>query len=226
MLYRFREAANAELGIIDAGRDRRPRDIFSVTSIPSAEKYRGQVLKEISRKTTDIYNEGLSDSKIRELNDEINKLFKEKWMWEMHIGKRLGGPNYMRGGGKGEGKPGYRYYGRAKELPGVKELFEAEQKPREEKPLEERTDLRKTVDAGYYGYNLDEEDGTLLDYEQRKEREAFEGLERGGEDRVPEDWEALPGDKGDGEGWRLPTLDEVQEELVERRRRKLLEKLA
>ena len=43
MLYRFREAANAELGIIDAGRDRRPRDIFSVTTIPAAEKYRGQV---------------------------------------------------------------------------------------------------------------------------------------------------------------------------------------
>lgn len=228
MLYRFREAANAELGIVDAGRDRRPRDIFSVTTIPSAEKYRGQVLKEISRKTTDIYNAALSDSKIRELNDEINKLFKEKWMWEMHIFRHLKGPNYMRGdGGKGKGgQPGYKYYGRAKELPGVKELFEAEVAPREEKPLEERTDLRKVVDAGYYGYNLDEEDGTLLDYEMRKEKEAFENLKNNGDDTVPDGWEPLPGDAGDGEGWRLPTLDEVQEELVERRRRKLLEKLA
>lgn len=124
------------------------------------------------------------------------------------------------------GPPAYKYYGRAKELPGVKELFEAEQKPREEKPLEERTDLRKHVDAAYYGYNLDEEDGTLLDYEFMKEQEAFENLKNSGETGVPDGWEPLPGDAGDGESWRLPTLEEVQEELVERRRRKLLEKLA
>jgi len=30
---------------------------------------------------------------------------------------------------------------------------------------------------------------------------------------------------GDGIRWRIPTLDEVNNELVERRRRKLLEKL-
>jgi pre-mRNA-splicing factor ISY1 len=35
----------------------------------------------------------------------------------------------------------------------------------------------------------------------------------------------VPGDKGDGQGWRLPTMEEVQEELVERRRRRLLDKL-
>ena len=36
---------------------------------------------------------------------------------------------------------------------------------------------------------------------------------------------ADPGDGGDGVGWRLPTLEEVQEELVERRRRTLLDKI-
>ena len=138
----------------------------------------------------------------------------------------------MRGSGgdssssKKGGPPAYKYYGRAKELPGVKELFEAEQRPREEKPLEERTDLRKNVDAAYYGYNLDEEDGTLLEYEFLKEKEAFENLKKNGETGTPDGWEPLPGDRGDGEGWRLPTLEEVQEELVERRRRKLLDKLA
>ena len=118
-----------------------------------------------------------------------------------------------------------RYFGRAKELPGVKELFEAATKPREDKPLETRADLRKQVDASYYGYNLDEEDGTLLNYEVQKEKEAFENLLAGKDGKAPKDWEPLPGDAGDGVGWNLPTSDEVQEELVERRRRRLLDKL-
>lgn len=141
----------------------------------------------------------------------------------------------MRGGGKvyddegreiqGGGK-GYRYFGRARELPGVKEMFEAATaKPKEDKPLESRADLRKQVDAAYYGYNLDEEDGTLLEYESLKEKEAFENLLQSGDGEAPDGWEPLPGDKGDGEGWRLPNPEEVQEELVERRRRRLLDKL-
>jgi pre-mRNA-splicing factor ISY1 len=232
MLFRFRESQAADLGILDLGRTRRPRAITTIDSIPSCEKWRGQVLKEISRKVSKIQDASLTDYMIRDLNDEINKLMREKHMWEVQI-RNLGGPNYMRSGkvydeeGKeiaGAGR-GYRYFGRAKELPGVKELFEAQAKPRDEKPLEERTDLRKQVDASYYGYNLDEEDGALLDYELFREKEAFERLLKEGSGEVPEGWEPLPGDKGDGEAWCLPTAEEVQEELVERRRRKLLDKL-
>lgn len=119
----------------------------------------------------------------------------------------------------------YRYFGRAKELPGVKEMFESA-KPKAEKPLETRADLRKQVDASYYGYNLDEEDGTLLAYEMERENDSFEKLLKSGQGQTPgEGWEPLPGDSGDGEVWRLPTKEEVQEELVERRRRRLLDKL-
>ncbi|OBT57034.1 pre-mRNA-splicing factor ISY1 [Pseudogymnoascus sp. 24MN13] len=232
MLFRFREAQAADLGILDAGRSRRPKLITSETSIPSCEKWRGQVLKEISRKVSKIQDQALSDFMIRDMIDEINKAMREKHMWEVQI-RNLGGPNYMRSAKvydeagreiQGAGK-GYRYFGRAKELPGVKELFEAQSKPKEEKPLESRADLRKQVDAAYYGYNLDEEDGTLLDYELFKEKEAFDNLLKQGNGEVPDGWEPLPGDKGDGEGWRLPTLDQVQEELVERRRKRLLDKL-
>lgn len=116
-----------------------------------------------------------------------------------------------------------RYFGRARELPGVKELFEV--KPKSvDKPLEGRADLRRQVDASYYGYNLDEEDGTLLAYEAEREKEAREKLLAEGEE-TEDDWEPLPGDAGDGVGWRLPTPAEVQEELVDRRRRRLLDKL-
>lgn len=117
MLFRFRAQQAASLGIIDAGRTRRPKLITEVSSIPAAEKWRGQVLKEISRKVSKIQEASLSDFQIRDLNDEINKLMREKHMWEVQI-RQLGGPNYMRGGGKvfdedgneimGGGK-GYRY---------------------------------------------------------------------------------------------------------------------
>ncbi|KAI2637769.1 Isy1-like splicing factor [Hypomontagnella submonticulosa] len=236
MLFRFREAQAADLGIIDAGRTRRPKVITEVDSIPSCEKWRGQTLKEISRKVSRIQDSALSDYQIRDLNDEINKLMREKHMWEVQI-RNLGGPNYMRGGGKiydetgreipGGGK-GYRYFGRAKELPGVKELFEAAAQKKlqdSEKPLESREDLRKAVDAKYYGYAPDEEDETLLQYEAEKEREAFDMLLKQGKAEPPPGWEPLPGDAGDGKGWELPTLEEVQQELIERRRRKLLDQI-
>ncbi|KAI0531875.1 Isy1-like splicing factor [Xylaria digitata] len=239
MLFRFREAQAADLGIIDAGRTRRPRVITEVDSIPSCEKWRGQVLKEISRKVSKIQDPALSDYQIRDLNDEINKLMREKHMWEVQI-RNLGGPNYMRGTGKiydetgreipgGGGGKGYRYFGRARELPGVKELFEAARQARasDEKPLETRDDLRKTVDAKYYGYAPDEEDEALLEYEAAKEKEAFDVLlkQAGKAPKPPADWEPLPGDAGDGCGWELPTLEEVQQELMERRRRKLLDQI-
>ena len=81
------------------------------------------------------------------------------------------------------------------------------------------------MDASYYGYNLDEEDGLLLRYEAEKEREAFRNLLKAGLESDDGNWEPLPGDAGDGQRWALPTLEDVQEELVDRRRRKLLDKL-
>lgn len=238
MLFRFRAAQAAEAGIIDISRTRRPKLITTIQSIPMAEKWRSQVLKEISRKVTKIQDAALTDFQIRDLNDEINKLMREKHMWESQI-RSLGGPNYMRGGrvldedGKevpGGGK-GYRYFGRAKELPGVKELFERQMRPEEAKDKggERRAELRMRVDAGYYGYNLDEEDGTLLAYEKAKEREAWDNFlllgDELGEVKSKEEWIELPGDSGDGVGWRVPTLEEVEAELIDRRKRKLLDKL-
>jgi pre-mRNA-splicing factor ISY1 len=96
MLFRFREQQAADLGIIDAGRSRRPKVITDVTSIPACEKWRGQTLKEISRKVSRIQETNLSDYQIRDLNDEINKAMREKHVWEIQI-RNLGGPNYARG---------------------------------------------------------------------------------------------------------------------------------
>jgi pre-mRNA-splicing factor ISY1 len=69
----------------------------------------------------------LSDYQIRDLNDDINRMMKEKYVWEVQL-RNLGGPNYGVGFGGGivvddqgrevPGQRGYRYYGRARELPG------------------------------------------------------------------------------------------------------------
>ncbi|CAK7267536.1 NineTeen Complex (NTC) component [Sporothrix epigloea] len=266
MLFRFRESQAADLGIADLSRTRRPKVISEQTSVSNCERWRGQVLKEISRKVSKIQDPALSDFQVRDLNDEINKLMREKHMWEVQI-RNLGGPNYMLRTGPGANKEydengreiigagkGYRYYGRARELPGVKELFEAARSKtlggrrdgREagigaDAPLEERDDLRKDVDAAYYGYGPDEEDSTLLAYETAREAEAQarlaaaadigigkpgDGLKNGVSGKPPPGWEPLPGDTGDGKSWLLPTVEEVQQELLERRKRRILEQLS
>ena len=235
MLFRFRESQAADLGIIDPGRTRRPKRITEVDTVSTCETWRGQVVKEISRKVSRIQDPMLSDYQIRDLNDAINRLMREKHAWEIQI-RNLGGPNYMRGAGRvydeqgrevpGGGK-GYKYFGRARELPGVKELFEAAaKKPAAKDKHDETRDLRKHVDAAYYGYAPDEEDEQLLEYEAEKERLALANLLENGAQEPPDGWEPLPGDTGDGQQiWVLPTMEQVQEELIERRRRKLLEQL-
>ena len=149
-------------------------------------------------------------------------------MWEVQL-RNLGGPNYMRfgprmydeDGREVPGARGYKYFGRAKELPGVKELFE-ELKPKPKDAKEEgkgRAELRRNVDADYYGFNRDEEDGVLLEYESSKELEAMESVARNGQGEPPSSWTDIPA------GWKVPDLEEVNEFLVERRKSRLLAKL-
>ncbi|KAL2553511.1 mRNA splicing factor [Forsythia ovata] len=127
-------------------------------------------MRKIGRKVAEIQNEGLGEHRLRDLNDEINKLIREKTHWERRI-VELGGPNYTRHSAKmtdldgnivdvpnpGGRGPGYRYFGAAKKLPGVKELFE---KPPELRNRRTRYDIYKRIDASYYGYR-DDEDGIL-----------------------------------------------------------------
>lgn len=73
----------------------------------------------------------LTDYEVRDLNDEINQLLREKRHWETQI-VNLGGANYKRAvgsmtdddGREVPGTRGYKYFGRARELPGVKEMFQ------------------------------------------------------------------------------------------------------
>lgn len=74
---------------------------------------------------------GLGEFRIRDLNDEINKLLREKRHWEDQI-RELGGPDYFRVGPRMldhegrevPGNRGYRYFGAAKDLPGDMPLLD------------------------------------------------------------------------------------------------------
>ena len=58
MLYRFREAQAAELGLGTRG-DRRPKMASACKSLRECERWRGEILREISRKVSKI-QDGLS----------------------------------------------------------------------------------------------------------------------------------------------------------------------
>lgn len=60
MLYRFREQQAAERGLIDTNAMRRPKVITQVDSIPVCEKWRGQVIRQISRAVTKIQDRSSS----------------------------------------------------------------------------------------------------------------------------------------------------------------------
>jgi len=177
MLFRFREAQAAELGLARKG-DRRPRVASSCKSLRDCERWRGEILREISRKVSKIQDAGLTDYEVRDVNDEINRLMREKRHWENQI-IALGGANYRRNvamldeeGKEVPGTRGYKYFGRAKDLPGVRELF----KKSTEVPEEELSYAfyKKFQNQGseYYG-DLDEADETLLQYEKAAEEDEW-----------------------------------------------------
>ncbi|KAJ7082603.1 Isy1-like splicing factor [Mycena crocata] len=178
MLYRFREAQAGELGLGTRG-DRRPRMASACKSLRECERWRGELLREISRKVAKIQDAGLSDYETRDLNDEINKQMREKRHWENQI-VALGGANYRRNvamldddGKEVPGTKGYKYFGRAKELPGVRELFQSRKKDEEEEN-QALAYYKKFMDQGpaYYG-DFDENDA-LKEYEGAAEDEDWE----------------------------------------------------
>ncbi|XP_039564389.1 LOW QUALITY PROTEIN: pre-mRNA-splicing factor ISY1 homolog [Passer montanus] len=236
--------------------ERRPFLASECNELPKAEKWRRQIIGEISKKVAQIQNAGLGEFRIRDLNDEINKLLREKGHWEYRI-KELGGPDYARIGPKmldHEGKEvpgnrGYKYFGAAKDLPGVRELFEKEPLP---PPRKTRAELMKDIDAEYYGYR-DEDDGILEPLEQEHEKKVIaEAVEKWkmerearlarGEEEEEENIYAVQEEESDEEGGKeregedgqqkfiahvpVPTQQEIEEALVRRKKMELLQKYA
>jgi pre-mRNA-splicing factor ISY1 len=137
--------------------DEPPPLVEDCNSLKECYRWRETIMKEIGDKVAEIQNAGLGNYRIRALNDEINKLMNHKRMWERRI-RELGGPDFMKTEAKFydsegmelPGSGGYRYFGAAKDLPGVRELFFKEAPAAPEKNLKE---LLKTLDANYFQDN-------------------------------------------------------------------------
>ncbi|WVZ74711.1 hypothetical protein U9M48_022864, partial [Paspalum notatum var. saurae] len=184
-------------------------------------------------------NEGLGEHRLRYLNDEINKLLRERSHWERRISE-LRGRDYSRSSNaplmteldgnivavpnpSGRG-PGYRYFGAARKLPGVRELFD---KPPETRKRRTRYEIHKRINAGYYGY-YDDEDGVLerLDApaEKRMREEAIaewhrvEQVRREAIKAVVSGEAAAAGGRS-GEAAREVLFEGVEEEVEEERKR-------
>lgn len=157
-------------------KERRPFLASECDNLSDSERWRRSILKEVSKKINHIQNDNLPEHKLRDLNDEINKLMREKGHWERRI-VELAGPDYGKiqpkitdddGTQVPGGRGSYRYYGAAKKLPGVAELFRQEPPP---PPKRTRYEMYKGVDADYYGYR-DDDDGTLAPNERLQEEQA------------------------------------------------------
>jgi pre-mRNA-splicing factor ISY1 len=197
MLNRFlasRESAQAE----DGGTKkptRRPRLAAECTDLYEAEGWRNQMLRDIGRKVMEIQNEGLGEERLRQLNDEINQLMRIKSHWEKRI-VELGGPDHAKSGlriaglakeadgldgGMHQGRGSYRYYGAAKKLPGVKELFEVHARKQKKQT---KGELMKKIDGDYYGFRDEDDGGAMV----KKEAEAEVRLRAMALERQRDEW--------------------------------------
>ncbi|KAM0842844.1 hypothetical protein ACQ4PT_058099 [Festuca glaucescens] len=219
-------------------RERRPYLASECRDLADADRWRGEILREIGVKVAEIQNEGLGEHRLRDLNDEINKLLRERGHWERRI-LELGGRDYSRSSNaalmtdldgnivaipnpSGRG-PGYRYFGAAKKLPGVRELFD---KPPEVRKRRTRYEIHKRINAGYYGY-YDDEDGVLEPLEAAAEKRMrdevvtewhrVEKVRREAMKNVVSGEVAAAGGRG-GETAREVLIEEVEEEVEEERR--------
>jgi len=234
MLNRWLELKKEEAGF-NRPKQRRPHLVELCDNLSDAEKWRIQVLKDVSKYVLLIQNESLEEHRVRELNDRINKLIREKTHWQKRI-KDLGGPDYFELSPEDEysnspyapikAPGGYFYFGSAKKLPGVSELSKPE-KTNPEDNKKTRYELYKGIDGDYYGLR-DDDDGLL----EKKEKE----MEEKNRYKLLEEWGNLQEEKVDPMDItfdidikkllqiKVPTTEDIEAILLERRKTELLNK--
>jgi len=235
---------------------KRPKIASEVSTVKECEHWRSEILRGVAKKIGEIQNAALGEHRIRDLNDEINKDLREKAYWEDQI-KNLGGPDYKAQAPKNvetygaelASHSGYKYFGAAKDLPGVRELFETEVVP--EAPRKTRKQLFKNIQPDYYGWR-DEEDGMLLLAEQEAELAAVQkevarweaeraktkktAKESGEQEPVSKPQPAKEAEKVEknadvrGTDFKayvdVPTLQDIERLIIEKKKQALLNKYA
>merc|ERR1719400_1121642 len=127
------------------------------------------------------------------------------------------------------GNRGYKYFGAARDLPGVRELFESDA-PKEVRKT--RAELMKDVDAQYYGFR-DGDDGLLVPLELAAEKEAvgklvaeWKGAKEGDEEEELREAMAAGKESTVFARVKVPTQSDIEEALLRRKKQELLEMYA
>jgi pre-mRNA-splicing factor ISY1 len=206
-------------------KQRRPHLAADCEHLADAELFRGQIVREITDKIAKIQNPALAEHDVRELNDAINKLQREKWHWNKRI-YQLGGLDYNAIERKRRIEQGdtqlhsiYKYYGVAKDLPGVKEHLAKEAKARIKV---KRVDLHKNITPDYYGWR-DEEDGVLLELEQTATENMLAHIFNKAQRTEGSDMEERVADE-QHDFLAVPSQQEIAKILLEERKKALLKK--
>ncbi|SCU97134.1 LADA_0H04676g1_1 [Lachancea dasiensis] len=168
VLVRFQELeAEKSGGYKDYSRFKRPTRIRSIQDSQEAQQWRRQVLQDMNSRITRMHDPSLNEIQLREINDEINDLLHEKNQWERHIYHNLKGPNFSRdskAGVTGTLLKGRRYFGRALELPEVRELLKQDREHRTKlqtnrqrhQVLQDKVrKWKKQLGPAYYGFSSD-----------------------------------------------------------------------
>lgn len=128
----------------------RPRRVNSIKDISEAEQYRAMCIKEINRDLTRINDAFINEYEIRDLNDKLNALMREKRSWEHQI-KYLGGSDYLQMSSLNNDRSsilikGQRYFGRARELPDIKALIKLKrEEENRQKKIKAKVNDKRTV---------------------------------------------------------------------------------
>jgi pre-mRNA-splicing factor ISY1 len=155
----------------------KPSDPGAVQSLAVCERWRQRISAELDQKLERLYNEPLPEAETRFLNDEANAVVREIRRWEIRIAE-LGGVDHTRvahPGPAGEllnvAAGHYQYFGRARELPGVRALLDAEKRQRAEAAAGGATREALLGRVGVAYYALDD-DGALDAGERATEAQA------------------------------------------------------
>lgn len=201
-------------------------------SLPAALYARKELLKDVSRKLSKINDLTLGHAEIRALNDELNRQVRRIHEWDGRL-RELGHrerDKSVKWGDETLPEPGnvhgYLYFGRAKELPGVKELLNPRKEGKIKLPARIQ-EMERTADAEYFG--VDDEQAEMARMEREREVE-----ERLCASEVPLiDWVTglptilppLPMElPPPADLPAIPTATQVEQFLMEKKRQELLRK--
>ena len=193
-------------------REQRPRHTSDCLVLSEAEKWRKQVVRDALQRVYWISNAGLGEQQTRDMNDEINKLMGLKHHWDRRI-VELGGENHAKVKGQLDvegkelpGSKGYKYYGAAADMPGIREKFEEAEKEMAQQKKKEKKKMRKEFlnDAGDEYYKTEEDDSLEAAESAREKALVRESVDQ---------FEAVKRRKMTGNRKALYNSDEEEEEL-------------